>query len=298
MMASTFAAQFGKFAATNRYKYNDKEYISDSKLYDYGARHYDPLSGRWWVVDPLAEKNNGITGYAYANNNPLLFIDPIGLDTFRITNNSIIITLDVKTSHTYIFTNSRGTEKNLGTYQVNENGLINFSSNGDGFGRYGDVQKSGNYGGEEVGNGDHYLTPDAAAALFGVVNTLNDENGFYIQLGDMSTSNGSDPAWMNNGEDQHHRGHGHKSNRSGLDVDFRYLDYSGKSFQSNNAPADARFSVQNNSFLYETARRFGFNLYFQGTNGASIGGTRVGGHNNHGHLGYGIRPVVIRPIKK
>jgi RHS repeat-associated protein len=78
MMASSFTAQFGKFAATNRYKYNDKEYISDSKLYDYGARHYDPVVGRWWAVDPLAEDYQDFSPYNFVENNPLRFIDPDG----------------------------------------------------------------------------------------------------------------------------------------------------------------------------------------------------------------------------
>jgi RHS repeat-associated protein len=78
MMDSTFTAQFGKFAATNRYKYNDKEYISDSKLYDYGARHYDPVVGRWWAVDPLAEDYQDFSPYNFVENNPLRFIDPDG----------------------------------------------------------------------------------------------------------------------------------------------------------------------------------------------------------------------------
>jgi RHS repeat-associated protein len=78
MMASSFTAQFGKFAATNRYKYNDKEYISDSKLYDYGARHYDAVLGRWWVVDPLAEKGPEYSTYSYTFNNPLKYTDPDG----------------------------------------------------------------------------------------------------------------------------------------------------------------------------------------------------------------------------
>jgi RHS repeat-associated protein len=80
MMASTFTAQFGKFAATNRYKYNDKEYISDSKLYDYGARHYDPVVGRWWGVDPLAAKNSFESPYVFVHNSPLIYVDPDGKD--------------------------------------------------------------------------------------------------------------------------------------------------------------------------------------------------------------------------
>jgi RHS repeat-associated protein len=78
MMASSFTAQFEKFAATNRYKYNDKEYISDSKLYDYGARHYDPVVGRWWAVDPLAEKFYSYSPYVFSFDNPIRFVDPDG----------------------------------------------------------------------------------------------------------------------------------------------------------------------------------------------------------------------------
>jgi RHS repeat-associated protein len=86
MMASSFTAQFGKFAATNRYKYNDKEYIGDSKLYDYGARHYDPVVGRWWAVDPLAELDFGFSSYTYVGNNPMIFMDPNGMKKKKVGN--------------------------------------------------------------------------------------------------------------------------------------------------------------------------------------------------------------------
>ena len=44
--------------ATQPYKYIGKELDRTHGLnwYDHGARHYDPVTGRWNVMDALAEK--------------------------------------------------------------------------------------------------------------------------------------------------------------------------------------------------------------------------------------------------
>ncbi len=50
-------------------------------LYDYGARMYDPVIGRWNGVDMLAELHFELTPYSYVMNNPVNYMDPFGLDT-------------------------------------------------------------------------------------------------------------------------------------------------------------------------------------------------------------------------
>ena len=62
------------------YKYNGKELDEETGLYYYGARYYDPKMSVWYSVDPLALKHHNLTGYVYCRNNPLNFIDLMGLD--------------------------------------------------------------------------------------------------------------------------------------------------------------------------------------------------------------------------
>ncbi|GHV43017.1 hypothetical protein FACS1894180_0880 [Bacteroidia bacterium] len=66
------------------YKYNGKELdqMSGLNLYDYSARHYDPVITRFTTVDPHAERYYAVSPYAYAAGNPMNRIDPTGKDWF------------------------------------------------------------------------------------------------------------------------------------------------------------------------------------------------------------------------
>ncbi len=66
--------------AKNEYLYNGKMFQDELGLnwYDYGARFYDPVVGRWWSVDPLASKSPNCSPYVYCNNNPIIMVDPDG----------------------------------------------------------------------------------------------------------------------------------------------------------------------------------------------------------------------------
>ena len=64
------------------YKFSDKELSMEHglNLYDFHARTYDPGTGRFLSIDPMAEKYYSISPYAYCLNNPLRYVDPTGME--------------------------------------------------------------------------------------------------------------------------------------------------------------------------------------------------------------------------
>ena len=81
----------GAFASTSNvqpYKYNGKELDTKKGLnwYDYGARHYDAVLGRFTTNDRFAEKYYSMSPYQYGANNPVNNIDVNG-DTIVVNPN-------------------------------------------------------------------------------------------------------------------------------------------------------------------------------------------------------------------
>ena len=70
--------QSGTEAYDNRWKFNGKELDSETGLYFYGARYYNPSTSIWMSVDPLSDTMPQWNPYNYTRQNPINLIDPDG----------------------------------------------------------------------------------------------------------------------------------------------------------------------------------------------------------------------------
>lgn len=98
-MAGVSSKAIGKLE--NQYKFNSgtelasKEFNDGSglELYETVFRRFDAQIARFHQIDPISEISNNWTPFAFCNNNPLLFTDPLGLDTTITINGNKQITL-------------------------------------------------------------------------------------------------------------------------------------------------------------------------------------------------------------
>jgi RHS repeat-associated protein len=69
-------------AAINTQRYSSKDWHNPSGFYYFGYRFYDPATQRWLNRDPIAEEG-GVNLYGYVENDPINFIDPLGLSSIQ-----------------------------------------------------------------------------------------------------------------------------------------------------------------------------------------------------------------------
>ena len=63
----------------NSYTYTGREWDAEAGLYYYRARYYGPTLGRFINGDPIGFAGGDVNFYVYVQNNPVNFIDPLGL---------------------------------------------------------------------------------------------------------------------------------------------------------------------------------------------------------------------------
>jgi RHS repeat-associated protein len=77
---------------TNPFQFAARESDSETGLYYYRARYYDPAGGRFLSEDPI-RFDGGTNFYAYTGNNPISWYDPFGLDWIRYTGQTDLLPL-------------------------------------------------------------------------------------------------------------------------------------------------------------------------------------------------------------
>ena len=67
---------------TNSFQYTGRE-NDGTGLYYYRARYYHPVLQRFISADPIRFRGGDINLYGYVLNDPVNFVDPLGLDRYN-----------------------------------------------------------------------------------------------------------------------------------------------------------------------------------------------------------------------
>ena len=112
-------ATASKGADVQPYKYNGKELdlMHGLNTYDYGARQHDPILARWDRIDPHCEKYYNVSPYAYCHNNPVMLVDPNGMDDYYTSDGQFLGSNNKKTDYIYISDDYRQLKD--GSYAIN-----------------------------------------------------------------------------------------------------------------------------------------------------------------------------------
>jgi RHS repeat-associated protein len=80
----------GKSTVVNNFRFSGQYFDQETGLHYNWHRYYNPATGRYLTPDPIGLEGK-INVYAYAGNNPINWIDPLGLKLKR--NQSIVISI-------------------------------------------------------------------------------------------------------------------------------------------------------------------------------------------------------------
>jgi RHS repeat-associated protein len=95
-------AQSGAMADINPFRFSSEYFDAETGLVYYNFRYYSPDLRRWLSRDPIGE-NGGVNLYAMVNNNPVSYIDLLGMLTHKesidyLKSNASVFTVAIKVS--------------------------------------------------------------------------------------------------------------------------------------------------------------------------------------------------------
>lgn len=202
-----------------RWRFGGKEMdrTAGLDLYDFEARPYDPTTARFTNPDILAEKFRSHSPFAYCANNPLIFIDPSGMNgisfidnenkTITIKANYYVVTQNPAESPNKKFSFNAYTKDDINEFNNYEDYLNNLnltiqSGEYEGYSMYFDLtfEDGGNvidseasaytdvYDNENIGNVIRRLGEEAVPSFFGFSKKY-ESDGSYTVVGGKTADN-------------------------------------------------------------------------------------------------------------
>ena len=113
----------------NCYKFTAKELDNETSYTYFGARYYDADLSSWSSVDPLSDKYPSLSPYCYSADNPVVLVDPNGMDIWEIDQEGKIVKrIDDKTQDAFYIVAKDENGNYQRTYTINAEGEKEYNS--------------------------------------------------------------------------------------------------------------------------------------------------------------------------
>lgn len=151
-------------------KYTDRE----SSLVYYGYRYYQPNFARWLSRDPLGV-SGGMNVYGFVGNNPLMFVDPLGLESGSGSWDPVGVALEfygskINCLKEEAFSSTRDNWIDLAAVTVYTTG-IDLAQGGSGYDSIYSIYHFGGGSGKAAGTGNYWHVLEDVAAPLEVLGT-------------------------------------------------------------------------------------------------------------------------------